>query len=316
MRRPGGLDDAAAGSTPVVRSDAVSFLETYRGTVYRWELDNVDHFTVAFYFQRFADATLGLLESLELGPPYMARTGRGAVPVDAYVRYLRELSVGDLLHVESGVIAVEEGDIVTGHKLFDSAAGEVCATVELRARHVELAGRRPVPLSAGQQVAVRACRVAWDGPPRERRPAPKSDAGFVEAVREYVKPWEIDAYGQCAMSFYVHRFAAANAHAIAAFGMTPAYQRERRRGYSTFEFQVEFLGDLRAGDPVVVRAGLVHVGSSSLRVFHRMSNPRTGELVATLDQFGVHLDMDERRPTPLPDELKARAQALRVAPTP
>jgi acyl-CoA thioesterase FadM len=47
-----------------------------------------------------------------------------------------------------------------------------------------------------------------------------------------------------------------------------------------------------------------------------MSNPRTGELVATLDQFGVHLDMDERRPTPLPDELKARAQALRVAPTP
>ena len=300
----------------MIRSHAVSWIETYRGTVYRWELDNVDHFTVAFYFQRFADAILGLLESLELGPPYMARTGRGAVPVDAYVRYMRELRVGDLLHVDSGVIAVEDGDIVTGHKLFDSDAGGVCATVELRTRHVELAGRVPVPLSGAQREAIRARQVTWDGPVRERRAVPKSDEGFVEAGREYVKPWEIDAYGQCAMSFYVHRFAAANAHAIAAFGMTPAYQREFRRGFSTFEFQLEFLGDLRAGDPVVVRAGLLHVGSSSLRVFHRMSNPRTGELVATLDQLGVHLDMDARRPGPLPEDLKARALAMRVAPGP
>jgi acyl-CoA thioesterase FadM len=115
------------------------------------------------------------------------------------------------------------------------------------------------------------------------------------------------------MPFYVHRFAAANAHAIAAFGMTPAYQRDQRRGYSTFEFQLEFLGDLRAGDPVAVRAGLLHVGTSSLRVFHRMSNPRTGELVATLDQFGVHLDLDARRPAPLPPDLRARAEAIKVS---
>jgi acyl-CoA thioesterase FadM len=291
----------------------VSWIETYRGTVFRWELDNVDHFTVAYYFQRFADATLGLLEGLELGPPYMARTGRGCVPVDAHVRYLRELRVGDLLHIESGVIGVEGDDIAIGHKLFDSADGEACATVELRARHVELAGRRPVALSAPQAAAARAGLVAWDGPPRERRPAPKSDAGMVEAGREIVKPWEIDAYGQSAMPFYVHRFAAANAHAIAAFGMTPAYQRDQRRGYSTFEFQLEFLGDLRAGDPVAVRAGLLHVGTSSLRVFHRMSNPRTGELVATLDQFGVHLDLDARRPAPLPPDLRARAEAIKIS---
>jgi acyl-CoA thioester hydrolase len=243
----------------------------------------------------------------------MAHTGRGCVPVNAYVRYLRELRVADLLHIESGVIGVDGDEIAIGHKLFDSAAGVACATVEMRVRHVELSGRRPTPLSTGQAAAARARRVAWDGSPRERRPVPKSDAGLVEAGREIVKPWEIDAYGQSAMPFYVHRFAAANGHAIAAFGMTPAYQRDQRRGYSTFEFQLEFLGDLRAGDPVVVRAGLLHVGTSSLRVFHRMSNPRTGELVATLDQLGVHLDVDARRPAPLPAELRARAEAMKIA---
>lgn len=297
----------------MVISGPVSWLETYRGTVYRWELDNVDHFTVAFYFQRFADATLGLLERLELGLPYMTRTGRACVPVDAYVRYLRELRVGDLLHIESGVIGVDDGDIAMGHTLFDSAAGVPCATVELRTRHVELSSRAALPLSPEQRSAARAHLVAWDGPPRERRPTPTGEAGFVAGVREFVKPWEIDAYGQSAMAFYVHRFAAANGHAIAAFGMTPAYQRDQRRGFSTFEFQLEFLGDLRAGDPVVVRTGLLHVGTSSLRVFHRMANARTGALVATLDQLGVHLDMDARRPVPLPPDLRARAAAVKIA---
>ena len=50
-----------------------------------------------------------------------------------------------------------------------------------------------------------------------------------------------------------------------------------------------------------MKTGLLHLGNSSIRVLHRMFNGRTGELVASLDQFGVHLDVDARRPTPIPD---------------
>ena len=49
---------------------------------------------------------------------------------------------------------------------------------------------------------------------------------------------------------------------------------------STFEFQLGFLGELHAGDPVRVKTGLLHLGNSSIRVFHRMFNGRSGELVA------------------------------------
>jgi acyl-CoA thioesterase FadM len=45
-----------------------------------------------------------------------------------------------------------------------------------------------------------------------------------------------------------------------------------------------------------------------------MFNGRTGELVASLDQFGVHLDVDARRPTPLPDALRERACSILVRP--
>ncbi len=277
------------------------WLETYRGTVSRWEVDHNDHLTVAYYFARIADAGLGVLEASGLGAEYAARGRRACVTADCYVRYSRELRVGDILHIESGVIDVEAADLVLGHKVFNSETGEVCTTVEQRVGHVELAGRAAVPLTGAQRRAAEARRVPWDGPPRERRPRPRALDGFLDSARDTVKPWELDVLGQSALPFYIHRFSAANGHAIAAFGMTPAYMRAERRGFSTFEFQLALGAPLAPGDPVRVRSAVLHVGRSSMRLLHVMTNERGGERVATLEQLGVHLDMDARRPTPLPD---------------
>jgi hypothetical protein len=235
----------------------------------------------------------------------MARTRRGAVPVDAYVRYLRELRVGDLLHVESGVIAVEDGDIVTGHKLFDSDDSAVCATVELRTRHVELAGRVPVPLSPAQEAAARARQVDWDGPPRERRPVPKSDAGFVEAGREFVKPWEIDTYGQSAMS------STSTLRGANATSSPPSDDAGLPAGTARGLHSSSGSSSWRParGRSVVVRR--TPAWDRRRCASFRMSNPRTGSF-ATLDQLDVHLDMDARRHPPRRPE--TRAQAIKSPP--
>jgi acyl-CoA thioesterase FadM len=65
-------------------------------------------------------------------------------------------------------------------------------------------------------------------------------------------------------------------------------------------------------DPLLVRSALTHVGNSSMRILHVMTNERTGERVSTLEQSGVHLDMDARRGTPLPPDLRERAVKLLV----
>lgn len=293
---------------------ADGWLETYRGTVFRWEVDSNDHLTVAYYFARFADAGLGLLEAVGLGPSTMRRERRVCVTVDCYVRYLRELRAGDILHVTSGILDITADGLLIGHRLTNSETDALCTTVEQRVVHVEMEGRTPVPLDEAARHAAEAHRVAWDGPPRERRPAPRGFAGFRDAARDTVKPWETDVSGQSALSFFIHRFSAANSQALATFGMTPAYMREERRGFSTFEFQLALSGRLGPGDPVLVRSGLLHVGTSSLRLFHAMMNVRSGERCATLDQLGVHFDQDTRRPTPLPDALREKAKAI-LAPT-
>ena len=272
------------------------WLETYRGTVFRWEVDHNDHFTVAYYFARIADAGLGMLADLGLSPLDTPTT-------DCFVRYQRELRVGDIMHMESGVIGLTPDALVLGHKLFDSGAGALCTTVEQRVRV-------PAALPPDTARRVEARRVAWDGPARERRPRPTGLAGFRDSARDTVKPAELDVSGGAALSHYIHRFSAANGHAIASFGMTPAYMRGEHRGFSTFEFQLELGAPLRAGDLVRVRSGVLHVGSSSLRLLHVMTREPGGEVVASLEQSGVHFDQDARRPAPLPPPLRERALGL------
>jgi len=271
------------------------WLETYRGTVFRWEVDGNDHLTVAYYLARFGDAAAAVLHALGLGP---------APTTECFIHYSRELRVGDLMHVESGVIAAEADTLVLGHKLVESTEEALCTTVE---------HRLAVALTPEQRRAIEARRVAWDGPKRERRPRPATLEGFLDSARDAVRPSEVDALGRLAPSAAVHRFSAANGHVLAAFGFTPRYMREQNRGFSTFEFQLGFESGVRAGDPLLVRSALTHIGNSSMRLLHVMTDLRSGGRVSTLEQAGVQLDLDARRPAPLPPDLRTAAQKLLVS---
>jgi len=48
------------------------------------------------------------------------------------------------------------------------------------------------------------------------------------------------------------------------------------------------------------------------RLFHRMTNARTGGEIATLEQSGVRLDREARRSVPLPDALRSKAVAMLI----
>jgi acyl-CoA thioesterase FadM len=83
-----------------------------------------------------------------------------------------------------------------------------------------------------------------------------------------------------------------------------------RRGFSTFQLALRIIEAPRLGAPYLVETGIAHLGSSSLRFLHRMSDPRSGTEFARLGQFGVQLNLDARRPTPLAGEIRTAASRL------
>jgi acyl-CoA thioesterase FadM len=94
--------------------------------------------------------------------------------------------------------------------------------------------------------------------------------------------------------------------------MDTGAMQQQRRGFSTFELVLRMSGALPRDAPYLIETGIGHLGNSSLRMIHRMTDPRTGAEVARLSQYGVNLDLDARRPARWPDEVRSRAAALVV----
>jgi acyl-CoA thioesterase FadM len=94
-------------------------------------------------------------------------------------------------------------------------------------------------------------------------------------------------------------------------GLSPDYLREFRRGFSTFEvkLRLEAPGPV-AGEALTVTSGLLQLGNSSVRMIHRVTEAKTGRRVATLRQSGVHFDLEARRSTPMPAEIRTKAASF------
>ena len=248
-----------------------------------------EHFTTAFYFDRLAQSTHRMMDACSTSRPQLR---------DCLVRYFRELNPGDVFHIESCVTEAEEGRFSFGHKLIDSATGELCTTFEQR-------------FVGTLEADTRSFQAEWDGPEREERADVPAQAKWLPACRDVVRGGETDWRGELDLSGYVHRFSTAAAQCQSHIGLTPTLMREERRGFSTFEFQLSFDGPPpRAGDGVQVKSTVAHVGTTSLRLVFRMERSATGELLALLSQMGVNLDLDERRPAAIPLEIARKARSV------
>jgi acyl-CoA thioesterase FadM len=265
-------------------------IETHRSMVKAWECDSFGHFTVAYYFDRIADASATLRERLG---------GERWTPLGYDASFVVELRAGEAFHVESGLIGGTESILRLGHRLINSATGKLCTTVEER---VQLPADAPLPTEH---------RIEWDAAKEDPGFADEMSRGLIASALDRVRPTEVDVRGELALASYVHRSSIGCIQLLTAMGLTPDYLREARRGFSTFGVDLRLEPPSpRADDAMALASGLMQLGSSSVRMIHRLFDASTGRRVATLRQSGVHFDLEARRSTPIPQELRAKASAL------
>ena len=274
--------------------------ETWRGIVSPWECDITEHFTIAYYFDRLADATATIAEILGLDGAAKSAGSRFDV------RFVRELRAGASFHILSAPLAIDEASLRLGHQLVDSANGEVTAWVE-ETLDIAAAG-----LSGKTHDAIEQSLVSWPGPVVQYRPEPSTTERFIPTARDRIKAVDLDPHGNFALAAFVHRFTAGCMQGLAAIGATASYLEAERKGFSTFELALQVTGWRRLRSPVLVETGILHLGNSSIRFLHRMSDPVDGSEFARMSQFGVQLDLDTRRPAALPEALRTAAARLLV----
>ena len=269
------------------------YRETYRSQVVAWECDVVEHFTVAYYFEKIERASARLLSDLGLDTAQI----RGVRHRDFYVRYSRELRAAGIFLIRTGIISHDGITLHLGHQVVDVLDGAVCTTVEHWLEGEALSG------------LTEASRIEWDGPERDERKVPGSEAGWFGTGTDFVMPADLDLTGTLGLSSCIHRFSAAGGHLMSRFGWTSKYIEDNHIGFSTFEFQLLMSDTPTVGTPIDVQGRLAHVGRSSAHMVHRIIDARSGQTYATLHQLGVQLDLNARRPSAIGDHIRDAAKA-------
>ena len=131
----------------------------------------------------------------------------------------------------------------------------------------------------------------------------------IVTYRGAVYPWHCDHMGHMNVMWYVGKFDEATWCFFARLGLSPSHLRQQGRGMAAVEQHITYKAELHAGDVVTVRTRLVECRDKSIRFVHEMTNDETGDVAATTELTGVHLDTDARRAVAFSDDIRAAIAA-------
>jgi acyl-CoA thioester hydrolase len=121
---------------------------TYRGTVYPWHCDHMGHMNVMWYVGKFDEATWNLLARIGLTPTLVRNEPIGMAAVDQRLTYKRELLAGDVVEVVSRILEIGDKMIRFRHEMRNAGDGDLAATCEITALHIDRVTRRSRPFPA------------------------------------------------------------------------------------------------------------------------------------------------------------------------
>ncbi|MDB6178402.1 thioesterase family protein [Paracoccus sp. Z330] len=119
--------------------------------------DYNDHLNVTWITYLFDQGTDNLLDALQIGAAYAARTGFSTFALGAHVSYLSEARLGEDVEVHSTLVGVDAKRIKYRHKLIAADDSRVIALLEQVSMHVDLGARRSAhwPLDVRARLANR-----------------------------------------------------------------------------------------------------------------------------------------------------------------
>ena len=122
--------------------------ETFRGVVYPWQCDILDHMNVQFYMEKFDQAAWGFFGILGISPDYFFLEERGIVALEQKIRYYKELTSGDLVYIQSELQKIGNSSVGFRHLMYNAISNDVVAEMEVVAVQIDTRRRESCPFSA------------------------------------------------------------------------------------------------------------------------------------------------------------------------
>ena len=130
-----------------------------------------------------------------------------------------------------------------------------------------------------------------------------------------VEPGWIDYNGHLNMAYYNVLIDRAVDEALELVGLGPDYVRTRNSSYFTAEAHVRYLRELTVNAPVRVTIQLLDFDAKRIHYFAELHHATEGWISATSEQLALHVDLENRRVVPWPDDVLHGLAAMKAAHT-
>ena len=293
-------------------------IDTYRGYVSMQECDEMGHMNIQHYISKSSDSSYNLRVALGLAALDQAQSGLGYVALEHHIRFHRELRTSDLVTIRSGVVELRDRTMRIYQEMREVLDDRLAATSVVDTGCLDLATRRLTawPDETRRRAEAMKAVLPPEALPRALPPEAlsrdvslaRADAdGMVETNRSVVNTWECDTNNHMNARFYMARFSDAQGHMWAHAGLGRHEQAARGLATATVEMRLAYFRELRAGETIVVRTGILGAKGKTIRYRHWLFSGDTGEPACAAEGAGLLFDKASRKAVALPDSLLARA---------
>lgn len=129
-------------------------------------IDYNGHVNVAFYVKLFDEALDVLFSRIGLSESYVKTRNMSFFALEAHVRYLREVQLGDPVQVRVRILDVDAKRIHYWMELVHAQERWLSATMESISIHIDMATRKPTPFPDDIMARLQAWHEATAGEPR------------------------------------------------------------------------------------------------------------------------------------------------------
>jgi len=133
-----------------------------------------------------------------------------------------------------------------------------------------------------------------------------------ETRLEILPEWT-DQNGHMNVAYYVLAFDRATDTLYNEMGIGWSYLERERRSLFTLSMNVDYLGEVFAGDSVRIASRLIDFDHKRIRYFHEMHHATKAYLAATNELLAMHINMATRRSEPFPPGVQERLTRMKSA---
>jgi acyl-CoA thioester hydrolase len=147
----------------------------------------------------------------------------------------------------------------------------------------------------------------------QRTPDETVEAAPLRSSVQRVLPEWIDYNGHMNVAYYVLAIDKAMDDIFEQLGMGLALVRERRMGPMALVNQIHYINELLEGQEFVCDLQVLDADHKRMHYFVTMHHLAKGTVAATFEGLSINVDLEARRSTPYPEDIRARLEAVRRA---